>query len=148
MAKHDPLETVLKLALDAEEAAATQLRGVQLTLNKCRQQLGALQQYRLDYMKQMESKQGQVIAASSYHQFHQFIRQIDEAIEKQVFAVSETDKQRQKAQQYWQGKQQKRKAVELLLVHKAEVKQKFEAKQEQKMIDEFASQQFFRQSTR
>ncbi|ABO23239.1 flagellar export protein FliJ [Shewanella loihica] len=148
MAKHDPLETVLKLALDAEEAAATQLRGVQLTLNKCRQQLDALQQYRLDYMKQMEAQQGQVIAASSYHQFHQFIRQIDEAIEKQVFAVSETDKQRQKAQQYWQGKQQKRKAVELLLAHKAEAKQKFEAKQEQKMIDEFASQQFFRQSTR
>ncbi|MCG9722281.1 MULTISPECIES: flagellar export protein FliJ [unclassified Shewanella] len=148
MAKHDPLETVLKLALDAEEAAATQLRGVQLTLNKCRQQLDALRQYRLDYMKQMEGKQGQVIAASSYHQFHQFIRQIDEAIDKQVFAVAETDKQRVKAQEYWQGKQQKRKAVELLLSHKAEAKQKFEAKQEQKMIDEFASQQFFRQSTR
>ncbi|MCG9737570.1 flagellar export protein FliJ [Shewanella insulae] len=148
MAKHDPLETVLKLALEAEEAAATQLRGVQLTLNKCRQQLDALQQYRLDYMKQMEAQQGQVIAASNYHQFHQFIRQIDEAIDKQVFAVAETDKQRQKAQQYWQDKQQKRKAVELLLTHKAEEKQRFEAKQEQKMIDEFASQQFFRQSTR
>lgn len=148
MAKHDPLETVLKLALEAEEQAAIQLRTAQLTLNKCRQQLDALQQYRLDYMKQMEGQQGQVIAASSYHQFHQFIRQIDDAIEKQLFAVSETDKQRQKAQLFWQTKQQKRKAVELLLSHKAEAKQKFEAKQEQKMIDEFASQQFFRQSSR
>ncbi|QYJ85045.1 flagellar export protein FliJ [Shewanella mesophila] len=144
MAKHDPLDTVLKLALEAEEQAALQLKSAQLIHKKCQDQLTALQQYRLDYMKQMEQQQGHVISASNYHQFHQFIRQIDEAITKQLFAVAESDKQRLKGQQYWQGKQQKRKAVELLLEKKAVKRQLVELKQEQKLTDEFASQQFFR----
>lgn len=148
MAKPDPLDTVLKLALDAEEQASLQLRSAQMVLQKCQQQLSALQQYRLDYMKQMEQQQGQVISASNYHQFHQFIRQIDEAITKQHFAVNESDKQRQIGQQVWQVKQQKRKAVELLLERKAHKRQLAELKQEQKMIDEFASQQFFRKPQR
>ncbi|MCE9680021.1 flagellar export protein FliJ [Shewanella sp. AS1] len=148
MAKSDPLDTVLKLTLDAEEQASLQLRSAQLTYQKCQDQLNALQQYRLDYMKQMEQKQGQVISASNYHQFHQFIRQIDEAITKQHFAVTETDKQRHIAQKRWQDKQQKRKAVELLLEKKAHKRQLREMKQEQKLIDEFAMQQFFRKPGR
>ncbi|MCG9697148.1 flagellar export protein FliJ [Shewanella sp. Isolate11] len=146
MAKTDPLDTVLKLALEAEEQASLQLRSAQLTYQKCQDQLSALQQYRLDYMKQMEQQQGQVISASNYHQFHQFIRQIDDAIEKQLYAVSESDKQRQIGQTHWQAKQQKRRAVELLLEKKAHKRQLIALKQEQKMIDEFASQQFFRKS--
>ncbi|GIU25682.1 flagellar export protein FliJ [Shewanella colwelliana] len=148
MAKHDPLDTVLKLALEAEEKAALQLKSVQITLKKCLDQQQALQNYRLDYMKQMEQQQGSVISASNYHQFHQFIRQIDDAISQQVIAVSQAEVQKSHSQQNWQAKQQKRKAVELLLEHKADQRALLARKQEQKMTDEFASQQFFRQSRR
>ncbi|MBW8185165.1 flagellar export protein FliJ [Shewanella nanhaiensis] len=148
MAKHDPLDTVLKLAKEAEEQAGLQLKSAQLMLQKCQSQLEALRNYRLDYMKQMESHHGKNISASYYHQFHQFVRQVDEAITKQITSIQEADSQREHRQKYWQEMQQKRKAVELLLSHKADKAQQAELRREQKMTDEFASQLFYRQRTR
>ncbi|MCH1931895.1 flagellar export protein FliJ [Shewanella sp. A25] len=140
----DPLHLVLKLALEAEEQAALLLKSAQLESQKRRQQLAALSNYRLDYMKQMQSQQGQSISASHYHQFHRFIRQIDDAITKQNHVVADGEKQKQYRQQHWLEKQKKRKAVELLLENKAQKRQALELKREQKLTDEFASQQFFR----
>jgi len=148
MAKTDPLITVLKLTKDAEEQASLQLRSAQLELQRRQSQLKALQDYRLDYMKQMEQQQGQQISASYYHQFHQFVRQVDNAIVQQVNTVQEALTQQQHRQRHWQEKQQKRKAVELLLAKKAEAAQLAEQRREQKMVDEFASQQFYRKSRR
>ncbi len=148
MARTEPLLMVLKLAEDAEEQASLQLRSAQLELQRRQNQLDALQNYRLDYMKQMEQQQGQSISASHYHQFHQFVRQIDTAIIQQVNTVQEADNQRQHRQIYWQEKQQKRKAVELLLANKAEKDKVAELRAEQKMVDEFASQQFYRKRQR
>ncbi|WP_028768689.1 MULTISPECIES: flagellar export protein FliJ [Shewanella] len=144
MARPDPLHLVLKLATDAEEQASMQLRSAEFELQKRQGQLTALQNYRLDYMKQMEQQQGLSISASNYHQFHQFVRQVDTAIGQQVHAVKEAENQKQHRQVNWQAKQQKRKAVELLLANKAEKAKLAELRSEQKMIDEFASQQFFR----
>ena len=148
MAKRDPLHTVLKLTSEAEEQAALQLQSAQLALQKCQSQLEALQNYRLDYMKQMESHHGKNISASYYHQFHQFVRQVDEAITKQLISVAEADTQRSYRQQHWQEKQQKRRAVELLLEHKAQKARTAEMRLEQKMVDEFASQMFYRKKVR
>lgn len=148
MAKSDPLLTVLKLANEAEEQASLQLKSAQLNFQKCQSQLDALRNYRLDYMKQMESHHGKTISASYYHQFHQFVRQVDDAITKQILTVTEADNQRKHRQQFWQVKQQKRKAVELLLEHKAKKAEKVALRLEQKMIDEFASQQFYRKRMR
>ncbi|MEZ9822575.1 flagellar export protein FliJ [Shewanella sp. 10N.286.45.A1] len=148
MAKADPLFTVLKLNQEAEEQASLQLRAAQLELQRRQSQLKALQDYRLDYMKQMEQQQGKNISASYYHQFHQFVRQVDDAIVQQVNSVQEAHTQQQHRQTHWQEKQQKRKAVELLLANKAEKAQLAEQRREQKMVDEFASQQFYRKSRR
>ncbi|GGI67511.1 flagellar export protein FliJ [Shewanella gelidii] len=144
MARPDPLLTVLKLATDAEEQAGMQLRAAQMECQKRDAQQQALQNYRLDYMKQMSMQQGQNISASAYHQFHRFVQQIDDAIAQQIKACAEADNQRQHRQTHWLEKQKKRKAVELLLEHKAEKKAVKAQKAEQKMFDEFASQQFFR----
>ncbi|GIU50830.1 flagellar export protein FliJ [Shewanella sairae] len=148
MAKQDPLHLVLKLAEEAEEQASLQLRSAEFELQRRQNQLTALQNYRLDYMKQMEQQQGQSISASHYHQFHQFVRQVDTAISQQVHTVQEADSLKQHRQAHWQEKQQKRKAVELLLANKAEKAKLAELRSEQKMIDEFASQQFYRKKAR
>ncbi len=144
MANADPLLLVLKLAKDAEEQAALLLKSAQLECQKRQNQLSSLNNYRLDYMKQMQSQQGQLISASNYHQFHRFIRQIDEAIAQQNRVVADGEKQKQYRQQHWLDKQTKRKAVELLLENKAHKREALELKKEQKMTDEFASQQFYR----
>ena len=49
MAKHDPLDTVLKLAKDAEEQAGLQLKSAQLMLQKCQSQLEALRNETHEY---------------------------------------------------------------------------------------------------
>lgn len=144
MANADPLLLVLNLALDAEEQASLLLKSAQLECQKRQHQLNALNNYRLDYMKQMQSQQGQAISASHYHQFHRFIRQIDDAIAQQHRVVADGEKQKEYRQHHWLEKQKKRKAVELLLTSKAKKRDALELKREQKMTDEFASQQFYR----
>lgn len=148
MANADPLLLVLKLANDAEEQAALLLKSAQLECQKRLNQLSALNNYRLEYMKQMQSQQGQAISASHYHQFHRFIRQIDDAIIQQNRVVADGEKQKEYRQQHWLEKQKKRKAVELLLASKEKKRQVVEQKIEQKMTDEFASQQFYRRHQR
>ncbi|ABS09066.1 MULTISPECIES: flagellar export protein FliJ [Shewanella] len=148
MANADPLLLVLKLANDAEEQAALLLKSAQLECQKRLNQLSALNNYRLEYMKQMQSQQGQAISASHYHQFHRFIRQIDDAITQQNRVVADGEKQKEYRQQHWLEKQKKRKAVELLLASKEKKRQVVEQKREQKMTDEFASQQFYRRHQR
>ncbi|MBO1273047.1 MULTISPECIES: flagellar export protein FliJ [Shewanella] len=144
MAQTDPLLTVLKLANEAEEQAALRLKAAQFEHQKRVNQLQSLRDYRLDYMRQLAAQQGQQIRADYYQQFHRFVRQVDEAIKQQLAVVAEAERQKQYRQQHWMEKQQKRKAVELLLEKKALQKQQRENKQEQKLIDEFASQQFQR----
>ena len=144
MANKDPLFTVLKLASAAEEQAALQLKSAQFEHQKRQSQLQALNNYRLDYMKQMEGHQGKVITATNYHQFHQFIKQVDSAITQQLGAVQDSERQVGYRRTYWLEKQQKRKAVEMLLDNKAKAAQIAEAKYEQKMSDEFAMQQYIR----
>ncbi|WP_434952503.1 flagellar export protein FliJ [Shewanella sp. HL-SH4] len=141
----DPLFTVLKLATEAESQAAMQLKSAQFEKQKRQGQLDALNNYRLDYMKQMKSQQGQSISANQYHQFHQFIKQVDSAITQQVTAVQDAEYQISYRQTHWLEKQQKRKAIEMLLANKAEKAQIAETKREQKMSDEFAMQQYIRQ---
>lgn len=141
----DPLITVLKLATEAENQAAMQLKSAQFEKQKRQGQLDALNNYRLDYMKQMKSQQGQSISANHYHQFHQFIKQVDSAISQQVTAVQDAEYQIGYRQAHWLEKQQKRKAIEMLLANKAEKAQIAENKREQKMSDEFAMQQYIRQ---
>ncbi len=148
MANADPLLLVLKLANDAEEQAALLLKSAQLECQKRLNQLSALNNYRLEYMKQMQSQQGQAISASHYHQFYRFIRQIDDAIIQQNRVVADGEKQKEYRQQHWLEKQKKRKAVELLLASKEKKRQVVEQKREQKMTDEFASQQFYRRHQR
>ena len=113
MAKTDPLVTVLKLAVAAEEKAALQLKAAQFERQKRQGQLDALNNYSLDYMKQMA-------------------------------VVKDGEKQVGFRQHHWQETQQKRKAVEMLLAKKATKEQLAESKREQKMSDEFAMQQYFR----
>ncbi|MCL1124367.1 flagellar export protein FliJ [Shewanella surugensis] len=144
--KADPLEKALVLAQEAEEQASLQLKTAQFEWQKQQEQLGALQQYRLDYMKQMESQQGKSISASGYHQFHQFVKQIDEAIARQLEAVSETHSMKQHRQTHWLTCQQKHQAVGILLNNKAKKAQQQAMRLEQKMTDEFAMQQFYRKS--
>ena len=147
MNRTDPLLTVLKLATAAEEQAALQLKSAQFEKQKRQGQLDALNNYRLDYMKQMEGHTGTTLRANQYHQFHQFIRQVDSAITQQVAAVKDAEKQVGYRQVHWQEKQQKRKAVEMLLAQKAKKAMVVEAKREQKMSDEFAMQQYYRQKS-
>ncbi|ARD23212.1 MULTISPECIES: flagellar export protein FliJ [Shewanella] len=148
MRRTDPLLTVLKLNKEAEEQAALQLKSAQLEQQKHQSQLDALNNYRLEYMKQMGENQGKTLSASQYHSFHEFIKQVDQALLQQVNAVKEAEKQTGYRQVHWQEKQQKRKAVELLLEKNAQKAQQLANKKEQKASDEFAMQQFIRKKSR
>ncbi len=146
MANKDPLHLVLKLAVDAEEQTSVQFRSASMEVQKVQSQLDALNKYRLDYMSQMNDKVGTNLSSSQYQQFHKFIAQIDQAVSQQVEAVKQAETFKLHRQKHWLEKQQKRKAVEILIDKKAQKLQMAEAKAEQKLFDEFAVQQYFRKN--
>ncbi|BDM63804.1 flagellar export protein FliJ [Shewanella sp. NFH-SH190041] len=137
----DPLNTVLNLINDAEQQAALQLQAVRLRHQQAEQQLASLNQYRLDYLKQLDARSQQQISATFYHQLHKFIRQLDEAIARQCQALQQTAQQVEQARQHWLAQQQKRQAIETLLEQKALKRSQQVQRQEQRLADELALRQ-------
>lgn len=144
MAKLTPLQRVFTLAREAEDKAAMVVKTVSLSCEQSKQQLQVLQNYRLDYLQQVADQQGQVVSANHFQQFHRFIAQLDDAIARQLQARQHLENNKLRAQQSWNEKHQKTRAIELLLEQKAQQQQKKVLRAEQKLSDEFTQQQFYR----
>ena len=69
---------------------------------------------------------------------------LDKACEQQMQVIAQAKMAADQRKQMWLKQQQKVKAVTLLLDKKRLAKEKKEAKAEQAMLDEFATQRFIR----
>ena len=145
---NDPLLTVLSLAKEAEETAALELREAHSKVQQCEAQLQALNRYRLEYMQQLKDKASTQVSIVFFQQFHKFIKQIDDAIEQQLHAKAQVKDIHARKQSQWMQQQQKRKAVEQLLDKTAKAVELKAVRQEQKLNDEFAMQQFYRRQAK
>ncbi|KXI27933.1 flagellar export protein FliJ [Paraglaciecola hydrolytica] len=113
-----------------------------------KQKLAGLEQYRLDYLRQAQSKAKLGMAATTYGQHQQFIGKLDKACEQQSKIISNAVLVADQRRMQWLGQQKKRKAVEMLLAKQQHSLYLREEKQEQQMLDELALQRFVRQPPR
>ncbi|GFD72816.1 flagellar protein FliJ [Tenacibaculum sp. KUL113] len=138
------LERLAEFEREKEQREARFYQQAQQNVNQQKQKLTSLEQYRIDYVKGIQQTGQAGVTATYYQQHLSFVGKLDKACEQQMQVIARAQMAADQRKQMWLKQQQKVKAVTLLLDKKKIAEQKKEAKAEQAMMDEFATQRFFR----
>jgi len=129
---------------DKEQQLARLFQQAQQNVSQQKQKLSSLEQYRLNYLQGIQQTGKAGVTATHYQQHLSFVGKLDRACEQQMQVIAQANLAADQRKQLWLKQQQKVKAVVLLLDKKQAVKMAKAAKEEQAMMDEFATQRFFR----
>jgi flagellar FliJ protein len=138
------LERLAEFEKEKEQREARFYQQAQLNVNQQKQKLSSLEQYRVDYIKGIQQTGQAGVTATYYQQHLSFVGKLDKACEQQMHIIAQAKVAADQRKQMWLKQQQKVKAVTLLLDKKRIAKEQKEAKSEQAMMDEFATQRFIR----
>ncbi len=139
------LQLLITIQKEREEKLQGQFIKAQQFYQQAEQQYQGLATYRSDYIKQSQQQGSVGLQSRQFNQFLNFIAKLDQALQQQGKAVQQARAAAEQRKQSWLAMQKKRKAFELLIQRADEAELQKLLKQEQKMADEFASQQYFRQ---
>ncbi len=134
------LEMVAELERKREQECAQYYNQAKTHLLANQQKLSGLENYRLDYLRNIRAKASDGIEAKTLNQHHQFVAQLDKACEQQIQVINQSVLVTDQRKKMWLAQQQKYKAI-AQLIEKKQLENKQRAdKLEQKMFDEFANQ--------
>ena len=137
------LDLLLKLESDKEESLRMDYLKAQQHLQSNQQKLQGLNNFRLEYSQQLHLKGRPGLSSAGFSQYHAFIAKIEEAIRQQASTVNTAKQVVTQRKALWLKQQVKAKAVAKLIEKQAEKQAMQVAKAEQKMLDEFAANQFY-----
>ncbi|MBS3798812.1 flagellar export protein FliJ [Pseudoalteromonas sp. BDTF-M6] len=137
------LSLLLKLESDKEERLRADFLSAQQHHRLQQQKLQGLTQFRGEYMSQLMNKAQAGLSSAGFSHYQNFIAKIEQAIAQQSHTVETADKVTQQRQQQWQQQRIRAEAVAKLIAKQEQQKQAVMAKAEQKMLDEFSTNQFF-----
>lgn len=141
----EQLKMVFRLEQEKEDKLAREFQQAQQNLEENKQKMAGIESYRMDYLRQMQQKGNEGVTIDSYGHFQGFISKLEEAIKQQSTVISTAFQVVAQRRGLWLEQQRKRKAVEMLIdKHYAEQRVKAD-KAEQALLDEVATQRFFRQ---
>jgi len=138
------LNTLHKFEQSKEQKAAQDLQKAEFEYQQNLERLQSVSDYRLEYMKRLNARSIEGIDSATFSHFHAFIAKLDNASEQVDIAVVQSKAMVDKRKKQWLAQRQKIQAVELLLEKKKTALASIANKQEQKMFDEIATQQFVR----
>ncbi|WMO14114.1 flagellar export protein FliJ [Pseudoalteromonas piscicida] len=141
---NNKLTLLLKLEKDKEDSFRANFVQAQQHLATNQQRLSGLNDFRLEYSMQLHSKAQVGLSSGGFNQYHNFINKIEQAIDQQAKTVNTAKQVVEQRRKLWLAQQAKTKAIEKLIEKQALAKQTRLAKAEQKMLDEFATNQFVR----
>jgi len=137
------LDLVLRLETEKEESLRMNYLQAQQHLQSNQQKLQGLNDFRLEYTQQLHLKGQSGLSSAGFSQYHAFIAKIEEAIRQQANTVNTAKQVVSQRQSLWLKQQIKAKAV-AKLIEKQQLKANvITQKNEQKMLDEFSSNQFY-----
>ena len=144
MVRSKRLNPIKELAKNKEKAAAQAL-GSSIERQKLEdQKLQQLNQYRHEYLVEMEHKVKAGISGAELQRYHLFLAKLDSAIDQQKDVLQVSNKQLDASQNHWHDKRKRTKAISQV-VEKMQQQEKIDAnKQETKVSDEISTQAFLR----
>ncbi len=138
------LQLLVKVQQEKEDKLQAQYRAAQQNYQSMQQKYQGLADYRVEYVQQTQSRGQQGMASRQFNQYLNFIGKLDAALTAQQQYVQQAKASADQRLLQLLAMQKKRKALEILIERElAEIQRKAD-KQEQKMLDEIATQQFFR----
>ncbi|WP_261592429.1 flagellar export protein FliJ [Pseudoalteromonas holothuriae] len=141
---NNKLDLLYKLESEKEESLRVNYMQAQHHLNDNQQKLSGLNDFRLEYAQQLHIKAKQGLTSGGFTQYHAFIKKIEEAILQQASTVNTAKQVVEQRKTLWLAQQVKAKAIAKLIEKKQVAHQTRINKAEQKMLDEFATNQFMR----
>jgi flagellar FliJ protein len=138
------LNTLHRYEQDKEKKAAQALQTAEFEYQQNIERLNSVSEYRLEYMKRLNERSMVGIDSATFSHFHAFIAKLDNAAQQVDIAITQSKAIVEQSKQQWFAQRQKIQAVELLLDKKRDALVIIANKQEQKMFDEIATQQFVR----
>jgi flagellar FliJ protein len=140
------LDTILKYEKDNEKRCADQLKVAENEYQQNIIRLQGVADYRLEYMKRLSQRAEQGLDSATYSHYHAFIAKLDMASEQVEIAMRQAKALAEQSKEVWLKQRQKVKAVELLRNKRLKKIAVTAEKNEQKMFDEIATQQYIRSS--
>jgi flagellar FliJ protein len=138
------LTLVLELEARKEAQALHAMQQAQEHTNQQQLKLAQLEQYRQQYIQGILDDAALGIRSGQYQQSQSFVGQLDRACEQQSRQAVQSKLVLTQRQTIWQQTQQKRKAVEQLIVKKKALLTTQRLRKEQAVHDDFAIQRFLR----
>jgi len=122
---------------EVDEATEALAKAIKLA-NEAQAKQDMLNEYRLDYVKNLNKILEAGMGAEAYQNFQNFFGKLDQAIAGQQEVVELTNQQVKVQKQLWQESQRKKLSYEVLSDRTEKRVLKVEQKKDQKMMDEFA----------
>jgi flagellar FliJ protein len=138
------LQLLAKVQLEKEEKLQAQFVQAQQFAQMAADKYTGLANYRTDYIRQSQQRGAEGIASRQFNQYLNFITKLDQALTQQNMQVQQAQRVAEMRRNAWLLMQTKRKALDLLIDKELQAGYVRGQKQEQKMLDEMATQQFFR----
>jgi flagellar FliJ protein len=138
------LQLLVQVQKEKEEKLLANFIQAQQFLQTNNERYQGLADYRTDYIRQTQQRGAQGIQSRQFNQYLNFITKLDLALEQQNLQIQQAQRVVDMRRTAWLAMQKKRKAIELLIEKDLAAGQQRQNKQEQNMLDEIATQQFFR----
>ena len=137
------IQLLIERLLEAEDRAARAMAMARQDQQRYESQLEALNQYRENYSGQLTDRGSQGLTSFQFGHYQAFINKLDHAAQQQLQGLRQVRQVTEKRRQEWLDIQQQRKALETLMSRKAVQEALKVARQEQKLLDEFATFRYF-----
>ncbi len=139
MTKITALDTLVLLAERETDHAAELLGKAIAQRTDAQQRLAMLQQLREEYSARLQRHQHDGLSFAAYRNFQMFMEKIDRAIEGQQAIEAGACRRADDAQQHWQSTKREGRTWEVLVERAGRSQAQRDAKQERKLMDEFAA---------
>lgn len=147
MSQKFPLATLIELAQKKNDEATRRLGQLQKAHLGAAQKLEMLQQYRQEYVNQLDEQMRQGVPASQVRNFQHFIGTLDGAIEQQRAVTEQADTRLGHGRSDWQHSKRQLTSFDTLAERARQHEALASYKKEQRDSDERAARQFHVRAT-
>ena len=147
MSQKLPLALLIELAKTKTDQATRRLGQLQNTHTSAVEKLDMLQQYRQEYLEQMNGQMRDGVAAASVRNFQHFIGTLDGAIEQQRALTVQADTRLGHGRSDWQDSKRRLSSFDTLADRVRQQEMTIVNRKEQRDSDERSARQFYLRAT-
>jgi flagellar FliJ protein len=138
-----PLATLIELAQNKTDEATRRLGQLQTAHTSAAEKLEMLQQYRQEYLDQLQVQMGAGVPSAQLRNYRNFIATLDAAIEQQRAVTAQADTRLATGRGDWQSSQRRLNSFDTLAGRVRQQEMVVLQKREQRDNDERSARQFY-----